>query len=116
MAQLLEYDPSKRITAIEAMVHPFFDELRSSPTLTPANASLASSPSASSADPSSSKASTPKTPLPNQHNTQDVQDTYVTPHDPPYPWPALFDFSKEELMIRPDLNSKLLPHHWDQHC
>ncbi|KAI8341288.1 kinase-like domain-containing protein [Chlamydoabsidia padenii] len=109
MARLLEYDPSKRITAIEAMVHPFFDELRSSSTLTSTATSLASSPTSSSVDPLSSIASTPKTPIPNQ-------DTYVAAHDSPYPWPALFDFTEEELMIRPDLKSKLLPSHLDQHC
>ncbi len=28
MAQLLQYSPTKRLTAVQAMTHPFFDELR----------------------------------------------------------------------------------------
>ncbi len=28
MAQLLQYSPNKRLTAVQAMTHPFFDELR----------------------------------------------------------------------------------------
>jgi glycogen synthase kinase 3 beta len=28
IARLLEYTPTQRLSAIEAMVHPFFDELR----------------------------------------------------------------------------------------
>lgn len=28
MAKLLEYTPEARLSAVEAMIHPFFDELR----------------------------------------------------------------------------------------
>ena len=35
MSRLLEYTPTQRLSAIEAMVHPFFDELRDSNTRLP---------------------------------------------------------------------------------
>lgn len=63
ISHLLEYTPSARLTAIEAMTHPFFDELRS-----------------------------PNVQMP---NGRDV--------------PPLFDFTREELSVRPDLMHKLVP-------
>jgi glycogen synthase kinase 3 beta len=35
IAKLLEYTPTQRITAMDAMVHPFFDELRDPNTTLP---------------------------------------------------------------------------------
>lgn len=63
VSKLLEYTPSSRLTAVEAMVHNFFDELRVEGTRMP--------------------------------NGRD--------------FPRLFDFTKEELSIRPELNSQLVP-------
>ncbi|KAI9339134.1 kinase-like domain-containing protein [Pilaira anomala] len=60
---LLQYCPEKRISAIEAMAHPYFDELRD-----------------------------PKTKM---LNGKDL--------------PKLFNFTKQELDIRPDLTSVLVP-------
>ncbi|CAO1630445.1 unnamed protein product [Parajaminaea phylloscopi] len=63
ISHLLEYTPSARLTAIEAMTHPFFDELRS-----------------------------PDIKMPNGRSV-----------------PPLFDFTREELSVRPDLIHKLVP-------
>ncbi|CAG7846450.1 Protein kinase gsk3; AltName: Full=Protein kinase skp1 [Serendipita indica DSM 11827] len=63
VSKLLEYTPSARLTAIEGMVHSFFDELRIEGVRMP--------------------------------NGRD--------------FPRLFDFTREELSIRPDLNSRLVP-------
>ncbi|OMJ15956.1 Glycogen synthase kinase-3 beta [Smittium culicis] len=65
LEKLIEYTPTKRLSSIEAMAHPFFDELR-------ANNSVL-------------------------HNDQRL--------------PQLFDFSLEELSVRPDLAKLLVPQH-----
>ncbi|CEH12755.1 glycogen synthase kinase [Ceraceosorus bombacis] len=65
ISRLLEYTPSARFTAIEALTQPFFDELRTGEGRMP--------------------------------NGRDM--------------PPLFNFTKEELSIRPDLISKLVPPH-----
>lgn len=65
VSKLLEYTPEARLSAVEAMCHPFFDELR----------------------------------VEGQHmpNGKD--------------FPPLFDFTREELSIRPDLMRQLVPPH-----
>ncbi|KAG9118960.1 regulator of ime2 [Ceratobasidium sp. 392] len=63
VARLLEYTPTARLSAIEAMCHPLFNELRLETTSMPSGREM----------------------------------------------PRLFDFTKEELSIRPDLNSTLVP-------
>lgn len=63
VSRLLEYTPTSRLTAISAMVHPLFDELR-----------------------------TEGTRMPNGRE-----------------FPRLFDFTREELSISPDLNQQLVP-------
>ena len=68
ISKLLEYTPSARLTAIEAMCHPLFDEL--------------------------------KVPDAKMQSGKDL--------------PALFDFTREELSIRPDLMSKLVPQHAEE--
>ncbi|KDQ18114.1 hypothetical protein BOTBODRAFT_550231 [Botryobasidium botryosum FD-172 SS1] len=65
VSKLLEYTPTARLSAIEAMTHHLFDELRQDNTRMPNGKEL----------------------------------------------PRLFDFTKEELSIRPDLNHKLIPPH-----
>jgi len=65
VSKLLEYTPTARLSAIEAMTHHLFDELRQENTRMPNGKEL----------------------------------------------PRLFDFTKEELSIRPDLNHKLIPSH-----
>ncbi|KAJ7165343.1 kinase-like domain-containing protein [Mycena filopes] len=65
VSKLLEYTPTERLSALEAMVHPFFDELR-----------------------------TEGVRLPNGNM-----------------FPPLFDFTREELSVRPDLIRKLVPAH-----
>ncbi|TRM61702.1 kinase-like domain-containing protein [Schizophyllum amplum] len=65
VAKLLEYTPSARLSAVESMVHPFFDELRVEGARMP--------------------------------NGKD--------------FPPLFDFTREELSVRPDLNNQLVPPH-----
>jgi glycogen synthase kinase 3 beta len=35
LAKLLEYDPSKRLSGIQALLHPYFDELREEGLLFP---------------------------------------------------------------------------------
>ncbi|ORX90909.1 Pkinase-domain-containing protein [Basidiobolus meristosporus CBS 931.73] len=62
VTRLLDYTPSKRLTAVEAMAHPFFDELR--------------------------------------------QNSDISKEFPP-----LFNFTPNELSIRPDLIRALVPHH-----
>ncbi|RIA95764.1 Pkinase-domain-containing protein [Glomus cerebriforme] len=68
ISRLLEYTPSNRLTAIQAMCHPFFDELRN-----------------------------PETRLPNGKEL-----------------PKLFDFTAQELSIREDLISQLVPPHAEE--
>ncbi|CAE6460466.1 unnamed protein product [Rhizoctonia solani] len=63
VARLLEYTPTSRLSAIEAMCHPLFHELRQEGTSMPSGREM----------------------------------------------PALFNFTREELSIRPDLNSTLVP-------
>ncbi|KAG6334931.1 hypothetical protein ID866_4148 [Astraeus odoratus] len=63
--RLLEYTPTARLSAVEAMIHPFFDELRAEGAKMP--------------------------------NGKD--------------FPPLFDFTREELSVRPDLNRQLVPPH-----
>ncbi|KAK4521245.1 uncharacterized protein ATC70_013190 [Mucor velutinosus] len=66
LSHILQYDPKLRPTASEAMVHPFFDELRNPETKMATGREL----------------------------------------------PELFNFSREELSIRPDLIQKLVPSHY----
>ncbi|KAF8311268.1 Pkinase-domain-containing protein [Clavulina sp. PMI_390] len=63
VSRLLEYTPQARLSAVEAMCHPFFDDLRVESTKMP--------------------------------NGKDL--------------PLLFNFTREELSIRPDLNQRLVP-------
>lgn len=63
VARLLEYTPTARLSAIEAMCHPLFHELRLEGTSMPSGREM----------------------------------------------PPLFNFTREELSIRPDLNSTLVP-------
>ncbi|CCO28037.1 glycogen synthase kinase 3 beta [Rhizoctonia solani AG-1 IB] len=63
VARLLEYTPTARLSAIEAMCHTLFDELRQEGTSMPSGREM----------------------------------------------PVLFNFTREELSIRPDLNPKLVP-------
>lgn len=63
VSKLLEYTPTSRLTAIEAMTHPLFNELRVETTSMPSGREM----------------------------------------------PRLFDFTREELSIRPDLNATLVP-------
>ncbi|THH15020.1 hypothetical protein EW146_g5401 [Bondarzewia mesenterica] len=65
VSKLLEYTPEARLSAVEAMVHPFFDELRVEGAKMP--------------------------------NGKE--------------FPPLFNFTREELSVRPDLMRKLLPPH-----
>jgi len=65
VSKLLEYTPEARLSAIESMIHPFFDDLRIDGMKMP--------------------------------NRSDL--------------PPLFNFSREELSIRPDLNRTLVPPH-----
>ncbi|KAM0753161.1 Pkinase-domain-containing protein [Meredithblackwellia eburnea MCA 4105] len=65
ISKLLEYTPSARLTAIEAMTHPFFDDLKVPDAKMPTGKDL----------------------------------------------PALFNFTREELSIRPDLIRQLVPSH-----
>ncbi|KAJ5092260.1 hypothetical protein NUU61_007130 [Penicillium alfredii] len=72
ISALLEYTPTQRLSAIEAMCHPFFDELRD-----------------------------PNTRLPDSRHH----------NNPARELPNLFDFSRHELSIAPELNNQLVPAH-----
>ncbi|RMZ83788.1 hypothetical protein DV738_g997, partial [Chaetothyriales sp. CBS 135597] len=72
ISALLEYTPTQRLSAIDAMCQPFFDELRD-----------------------------PNTRLP------DSRHAGASPRE----LPPLFDFSRHELSIAPQLNHKLIPPH-----
>ena len=63
ITQLLQYTPQARLTAVEALCHPFFDELREEDVI-----------------------------LSNGR-----------------PMPDLFNFTREELSVRPDLIKRLVP-------
>lgn len=65
ISRLLEYTPTARLTAVEALCHPFFDELRTGDMRMP--------------------------------NGREM--------------PALFNWTKEELSVRPDLIPRLVPKH-----
>lgn len=72
ISKLLEYTPTQRLSAVEAMCHPFFDELRD-----------------------------PNTKLPDSRNvTGPIRDL-----------PPLFDFTRHELSVAPQLNDRLVPPH-----
>lgn len=71
ISRLLDYTPSARLTAAEALAHPYFDELRLPPP--------------------------------------DGQDSHLLPNG--HPFPPLFNFTREELSVRPDLIPKLVPVH-----
>lgn len=72
ISALLEYTPTQRLSAVEAMCHPFFDELRD-----------------------------PNTRLPDsRHHNNPSKDM-----------PQLFDFTRHELSIAPQLNDQLVPPH-----
>ncbi|KAH0538872.1 Glycogen synthase kinase 1, partial [Trichoglossum hirsutum] len=72
ISRLLEYTPTQRLSAVEAMCHPFFDDLRD-----------------------------PNTRLPDsRHANGAIRDL-----------PNLFDFSRHELSIAPELNQRLVPPH-----
>ncbi|RVD83319.1 uncharacterized protein DFL_007711 [Arthrobotrys flagrans] len=72
ISRLLEYTPTQRLSAIDAMCHPFFDELRD-----------------------------PNTKLPDSRGTNGgLRDL-----------PELFNFTKHELSIAPELNHRLVPPH-----
>lgn len=73
ISRLLEYTPHQRLSAIEALTHPFFDELRD-----------------------------PNTKLPDSRG--------LTPGGP-RDLPPLFDFSRHEFSIMPELNQRLVPPH-----
>lgn len=72
ISKLLEYTPTQRLSAVEAMCHPFFDELRD-----------------------------PNTKLPDSRNV----------NGPIRDLPPLFDFTRHELSIAPQLNDRLVPPH-----
>ncbi|KAJ5752327.1 hypothetical protein N7520_009244 [Penicillium odoratum] len=72
ISALLEYTPTERLSAIEAMCHPFFDELRDPATRFPDS----------------------------RHHNNPVKDL-----------PVLFDFSRHELSIAPELNDRIVPPH-----
>jgi len=70
IAALLEYTPTQRLSAIEAMCQPFFDELRD-----------------------------PNCRFPDSRHPNGVSKEL----------PELFNFSKHELSIAPELNNRLVP-------
>lgn len=72
ISKLLEYTPTQRLSAVEAMCHPFFDELRD-----------------------------PNTKLPDSRNV----------NGPIRDLPPLFDFTRHELSVAPQLNDRLIPPH-----
>ncbi|KKY25550.1 putative glycogen synthase kinase [Phaeomoniella chlamydospora] len=72
ISALLEYTPPQRLSAIQAMCHPFFDELRD-----------------------------PNTKLPDSRHPNNAAKNL----------PNLFDFTRHELSIAPEMNSKLVPPH-----
>ncbi|CAF9911471.1 MAG: regulator of ime2 [Heterodermia speciosa] len=72
ISALLEYTPTQRLSAIDAMCHPFFDELRA-----------------------------PGCRFPDSRN----------PNGASKPLPRLFDFTKHELSIAPEKNTRLVPPH-----
>lgn len=74
ISKLLDYTPSARLSAAEALAHPYFDELRQPPP--------------------------------------EGQDAHLLPNGRPYP--PLFDFTREELSVRPDLIHKLVPGHAEE--
>jgi len=72
ISAILEYTPPQRLSAIEAMCHPFFNELRD-----------------------------PNTKFPDSRH----------PNGAAKDLPELFNFTRHELSIAPELNSKLVPPH-----
>jgi len=73
ISRLLEYTPTQRLSAIEALTHPFFEELRDPNTKLPDSRGIA-----------------PGT----------LRDL-----------PPLFNFTRHELSIKPELNERLVPLH-----
>lgn len=84
VGKLLKYTPTSRLSAIEAMAHPYFDELRRL---------------------GQRKEAPDGTPI---QPGQPGDDGFL-PNGRPVP--PLFDLSRQELSIRPDLIPKLVPAH-----
>ncbi|ODQ65380.1 Pkinase-domain-containing protein [Nadsonia fulvescens var. elongata DSM 6958] len=87
LSKLFQYSPLKRISAMEALVHPFFDQLRDIETLE----QLKQAPLTSAIS------------LPSAFTSQPLESsTEFLPH-------LLFNFSKYELAILPEINHRLVP-------
>jgi glycogen synthase kinase 3 beta len=88
ISRLLEYTPTQRLSAVEAMVHPFFDELRDP------NTRLLDSRHANG-------------------GTKELPPLFdFSLHGELAPFPLFVDrLTKAELSIRPDLNQQLVPPH-----
>ncbi|PIS48199.1 hypothetical protein CJI97_005632 [Candidozyma auris] len=95
--KILEYSPIDRISCIEALADPYFDELREESTKLPNYRKLFSQQIYSNS-----------THYPHQNNA-----TYQLYSNQPdvRELPELFDFDDRELSVEPSLNSVLVPKH-----
>ncbi|KAM9920652.1 hypothetical protein OXX59_007072 [Metschnikowia pulcherrima] len=95
LAKILEYSPNERISCIQALADPYFDELRQEDTKLPNYRKLFSQQfyGNSSHNPHQSNAHYQL--YSNQPDSKDL--------------PELFDFDDRELSMEPELNQKLVP-------
>lgn len=90
ISKLLEYTPTQRLSAIDAMAHPFFDELRDPSTRLPDSRHL----------------NGPNKELPTLYDFSLHGESRFYARTRYYA-----DIYLAELSIRPDLNEKLVPQH-----
>lgn len=112
LSKVLQYSPIERISCIEALCDPYFDELRNSETKLPNYRKLFShqqshnynSYSSTGMNGSSSSGS-------NNGNGYSSNANYQLYESQPdsRPLPELFDFDDRELSVAPALNHKLVP-------
>lgn len=99
LIRILQYSPVDRISCIEGLIDPFFDELRNESTKLPNYRKLFSQQYYNSSHNSN-----------NHHNHQNNANYQLYSSQPDIrDLPRLFDFDDRELSVEPHLNYKLIP-------
>lgn len=97
LARILQYSPIDRISCIEALVDPYFDELRDPTTMLPNYRKLFSKQFHQSAS------------IGVGHHLNNANYQIYNDKPDEKELPELFDFDDRELSVRPELNQKLVP-------
>lgn len=101
LSRMLQYSPLDRVLCVQAMVDPYFDELRDPHLQLPNYRKVSLQQIASTLGSMSSQTS---------HGSLNNANYQIYADQPDMrPVPELFDFDVRELLIEPELNSKLVP-------